>query len=693
MITIPRCRDLASDTLPDGYDDMISPPGLTNFLGAAQVDHDVLAVRSVCFPPYSQGDTISGQLYLDGRLVRSHGGTVKAVWRPDRVERSTQVSGLHVNTSTVCVPGETAVLVRALITGTPGRTVEVGLGLASGITRSPDQWHSESPVVDNTLRRLDDLSAVTGTPEDASAATVQGVSVPYAAYAQGMLRFTVPLDTTGRATFDYLQVVSGDAADAEAVFRRLIGSGREIVLKAEQQWDAMIAAAFDPDSDLFSGSLPVLETTDETLRTLYWWGIVGLIWFRRDNPASVIGRTYDTLSPRYWQTTTFIWDYSLSSLTHALLDPEVMRKHIEHWVDLDIHSHFGTSWLTGGPVGYWYSVNDFAMTRLVRDYVRCSGDRAFLDATIGAGDHQRPMRDHVDTWVHAWQGLRGDHELADYGGIDNLMECVSSYIHEVASLNAANVWCLRAAAEIADLEGRCDDAARLRQEASELVEHVNALYIPGKGFWHARQPDGSLVEVRHCYDFSTVGITIPEDLTDDQRREMVDFFVTELQTPTWMRALSPYDPDAAFSVRPDHQWNGAYPAWPADSARALFALDHPQIALDWLPGLAKSANQGPCGQAHFVEEAAEPMAGGARKAPSQFPYLIDWSCSSSGAWVALILEGVFGLEIGLDGTVEARPHVAALDPNARLTGLRVHGVEYEVNASGATPSRPLDGPR
>ena len=99
-----------------------------------------------------------------------------------------------------------------------------------------------------------------------------------------------------------------------------------------------------------------------------------MIWFRRDNPASVLGRTYDTLMPRYWQTTTFIWDYSLSSLTHALLDPEPMRKHIEHWVDLDTHKHFGTEWLTGGPVGYWYSVNDFAMTRLVRDYVRFTGD-------------------------------------------------------------------------------------------------------------------------------------------------------------------------------------------------------------------------------------------------------------------------------------------------------------------------------
>jgi hypothetical protein len=149
-----------------------------------------------------------------------------------------------------------------------------------------------------------------------------------------------------------------------------------------------------------------------------------------------------------------------------------------------------------------------------------------------------------------------------------------------------------------------------------------------------------------------------------------------------MRALSPYDADAAFSVRPDHQWNGAYPAWPADAARALFKLGRGEVALDWLPGLARTANQGPCGQAHFVEEARPQLAGGAQKAPPQDPYLIDWSCSSSGAWVSLVLEGVFGLDVALDGTVTANPQVNALDPDARLTGLRVGSAVYDVTAAG-----------
>ncbi len=81
-------------------------------------------------------------------------------------------------------------------------------------------------------------------------------------------------------------------------------------------------------------------------------------------------------------------------------------------------------------------------------------------------------------------------------------------------------------------------------------------------------------------------------------------------------------------VRPDHQWNGACTARPAEAAHALFRLGRRDIAASWLPGLARSANQGQFGQAHFTLDAAPGVHVGARKAP-QAPYLIDWACSSS----------------------------------------------------------------
>ena len=690
MRAIPTVDDFESDVVTQCFDDMVNPPGLTNFLGAAQVDHDITGVRSVNVPPYSQGDTITGVLSLDGRLFRSFGVPVSLRWRPDQVSRWAQVGELTVATTTV-MPRDTAgVVVDIAVTNTSERTrqVRLGLSVASTVTRAAHGWREPSPPAEpNDVAPVPGRPAVIGRARTSAAVAVQGVDVAEARVRDRVIEVDATIEPGRTYRLGYVHVTAGDDTGALAAFDAAVRDVPALVRATRTAWNRTLQAAFTPGNDEFSGHLPILETSNAALRRLYWWGAMGTIWFRRDNPASVLGRVYDTLMPRSWQTTTFIWDFSLSSMMHAMLDPVPMRRQIEHWIALDIHRHFGTEWLTGGPAGYWYSVNDYAMTRLVRDYVRWNDAAGFLDVELAASDGpRRRVAEHLREWATAWEGFRRGHALADYGDIDNLLECVSSYVHEVASLNAANVWCMRVAADVADLHDDAEAAKDLRARADALLAEVQQLYVEGRGFWHARQPDGRMVPVRHCYDFTTVGMTVGGALPERQRAEMVDFFVRELQTPSWMRALSAYDDDASYSVRPDHQWNGAYPAWPAEAGRALIELGRADVVAAWLPGLARTANQGPPGQAHFVEEAAEPVNGGARKSPPQYPYLIDWACSSAGSWAALVVEGLFGVSAALDGSVSATPQLGDVDPGARLRNVRVGDRVVDVDAAGVVVS-------
>ncbi len=700
MSLIPTVVDLAADPVTHHYDDMIAPSGLTNFLGTVRVDHDLMATSATTFPPVSQGLAKTAVLFVDGRIFESYGAPVTHEWRPDRVMRRASLPGLDLETTTVCVPGETAVVIDVRVTnaGASHRTVPLMLSLAARATRSAEAWlDAEMPSERNTVEA--DASRLVFRSESGDAWSVQGVDVEASVRLSGVAEspdeYEVGIGGTGRggdvtvtldlepgesARFAYVHAIATTRDAALAVFDAAAAEAHGAAEASERFWNAQLEAAFTPGNGEFSGHLPMLETSSDALRKLYWWGVLGVIWFRRDFDGNVLGRSYDTLMPNYWATTTFIWDYSLSSITHALLDPEPMKRQLSHWIRSDTHSHFGTSSLTGEPVGRWYSVNDYAMTRLVNDYVRFTGDRGYLDETPGEG---RAVVDHLWYWANAWKELRGSSPLADYGEIDNLLECVSSYTHEVASFNAANVWNLRTTAAILDARGDEAGAAGLNAEAEALVASVIDLYLPGHGFFAAQQPDGSRLPVRHCYDFNIVGTTISGDLDETTRGEMVAFFARELQTPAWLRSLSPWDADASYSVRPDHQWNGAYPAWPADAARALVALGEPERALDWLPGLARSTNQGPPSQAHFQEEAMPPINGGARKAPPQLPYIIDWACSSAGAYVALVIESLFGVDPTIDGLGTVNGCVAALDPDAVLRGLRVGDRLVDVHASGA----------
>jgi hypothetical protein len=694
---IPTVDDLAADPISHHYDDMIAAPGLTNLLGTVLVGHDLTAIGAVTFPPVAQGRTTTGVLFVDGRVFESYGVPVTHAWRPDRVVRSAEVPGLRIETTTVCVPGEPAVAIDITVhnTGAEPRTVPLTLALNARATVTGEAWlEPESPSATNTAtagpgRLTFDGGtgwSVQGIDAADAAVHLAGVApTPAEGFEAGIGgagrggEITVALDIAGGASgrFGYVHAVDTSAGAATATYERVVADVPAAVRAAEEFWDHQLAAAFTPGNAEFSGHLPVLETSSEALRRLYWWGALGVLWFRRDFPGNVLGRSYDTLMPNYWATTTFIWDFSLSSLTHALLDPETMRRQIDHWIASDTGTHFGTSSLTGGPVGRWYSVNDYAMTRLVSDYVRFTGDTDYL-SEVG---------EHLRGWATAWRDRRKGSPLADYGEIDNLLECVSSYTHEVASLNAANVWAMRVAADAADLAGDAAAAQALRDEAAALVPEVLALYEPGSGFFATRQPDGSRLPVRHCYDFAIVGSTIAADVPAEIRSEMVEFFRRELQTPNWMRALSPWDPDASYSVRPDHQWNGAYPAWPADAARALVALGAPDVAAGWIEGLARSANQGPPGQGHFVEEAQPAIDGGARKAPPQLPYILDWACSSAGAWVALVIESFFGARPRLDGTLSVDGCVRLVDPGAVLRNLRVGDRLVDIHADGTVTAR------
>ena len=75
----------------------------------------------------------------------------------------------------------------------------------------------------------------------------------------------------------------------------------------------------------------------------------------------------------------------------------------------------------------------------------------------------------------------------------------------------------------------------MRAEADSIANAVMGLYVPGAGVWSSLHRDGTRVEMRHCYDFASVGRFMPADLPPKVRNEMVAFVQRELLTRNWMR--------------------------------------------------------------------------------------------------------------------------------------------------------------
>ena len=49
---------------------------------------------------------------------------------------------------------------------------------------------------------------------------------------------------------------------------------------------------------------------------------------------------------------------------------------METWMTLDVYTSISEqNYLTGAGVGPWYSVNDYAMSRMAKEYLRWTGDK------------------------------------------------------------------------------------------------------------------------------------------------------------------------------------------------------------------------------------------------------------------------------------------------------------------------------
>ncbi len=695
---IPTPADLASDKLVHHFRDLFNPPLANNEWGCLQAAKSVSGITAIAFPPFiccgvpempfSPGNLITCEIFMNGQVLTSFpppAGEVAYTWYPHQIVRETVAQGIRFTTETFMPSKQqsAAELITVKNESHERRTLSLGFDMRAGVAvqREKSWLGAASSEGDNKITASDSHGCVIFASQHSQAVSVQGISpLPVRIERGRMLVSEISLNPGEARTFHYINAIGEGVEATLDLYDRQQAGFEKLHKENQQQCASLLRSAFTPGNSEFSGHLPQLITSNRELWKLYHTGFMNILVNRRISPASTYGPAYTTI-PHFCPTLSFIWDAMLTSLSLSLLDPQALRGMLENWMIQDMHQHLATDYVTGEGVGPWYAVNDMGILRCAHDYLRVTGDMAWLDKTIAG----KPAVEHLVDHALYWKSLdKLGHGLADYGKLDDLLEVVSTWLHEVAAMNAGNVYGMRFVAALLERRGDSTRAAQLRSEAKDLAARINAqLYVEGKGWWKAGQPDGTFNEVRHCYDLLTVLDTMVDDLSEKQKKEISGFFWSELHTPLWMHALSPGDVDATWNLRADHSWLGAYTAWPSMTAKGLYKIDQPTRVATWLKGLAKSANQGPFGQAHIVESIFPTENGGAFKCPLDQPYGNDWCCVSGGSFADLVIDTIFGAELTLYEGVRVKSHLADFDPTARLVNVQYQGKKFDVTRDGA----------
>ena len=117
---IPDSKFFQSDELKHDLNSHFNPPGLTNFIGVAQVDNDLTGVRGLNFPPFGTSLNRTCGFYLDGVYFPSKNIPVSFQWRPDRIIRKTRVDGVEYRTDTMLLSYQNTLIIRFRAKNTTG---------------------------------------------------------------------------------------------------------------------------------------------------------------------------------------------------------------------------------------------------------------------------------------------------------------------------------------------------------------------------------------------------------------------------------------------------------------------------------------------------------------------------------------------------------------------------------------------
>jgi hypothetical protein len=654
---VPRLDELAGKW--EIASNLLSLPALNNSLGSGKAIGDAVGIGSLSYPPITMtGDT--GSLLIDEHSPRLE----QSRWFAYQVLRRASAGSLGIETA-VRMPYEArGVLFHIVLTnhGADTRAFELKINLSAATSRH-ERWGWGVPRPRNAAGRF----SVTATRDRRlllfndpnRAATVRERLSPGTTAQDGLANcfgfeqkpdelseeepfavWRLTLKPGASATVNYSLAVGDKKEAVQALARKWAKQFDRTFDRVPMDWQQRFDAMFTPHNSEFSGNLPTLVTPDEQVRRVYYMSALSLLSILRTG-FPVAPRVYVSNTPESNCTMMYFWDTREWATVFALLDPVTLKNCLRSWLAKGIYNGYAEEYLTGTLEGPWYSANDYSIFILLNDYVNVTGDKAFLSEKIAG----KTMLQHMDAISTHWESLvKPGQALADYGGKANLLECVPTYINEVASFNAANVWMMRRVADIEEAEGNAARAAELRVKAAKLLRAVLSLYEPGQGVWDALHDDGSRVQVRHVFDFTTIGLTIPDDLTPRMREEMTDFVERELLTDHWMRAQSLSDVAAAYSNRPDHGPMGAFCAWPAETAATFCEFGEFDKALDVLHRCAWVTEEGPFSQSRELTSrkhdalALITSRGGSPNSHQTY------NASNGGSFAEAIIRGLFGYQ-------------------------------------------------
>ena len=247
------------------------------------------------FPPFGCSDIITGGLFINDVYFPTTGEKINFQWFADKIIRSTRHEGINYKSITVIPLKTKSVLLKLIIENKSGRerNLQLKLGFVGSVTKAVRTWNDAFPPCerDNKIEIDSKRKALVFKAQHSEAFQIQGMFPLAEKINKYGVTKNIKLKPGELKEIFYVNGVDDNLSHLRKEYDYIINSADKIISDTHKEWNEEIKSAFTPGNSRYSGSIPTLETKDKEISKLYNLGILGLIYFKRDSPYSVIGRT------------------------------------------------------------------------------------------------------------------------------------------------------------------------------------------------------------------------------------------------------------------------------------------------------------------------------------------------------------------------------------------------------------------
>lgn len=632
---------------------------------------DLFSIEGIWAPPFVSSD-FSFQAAFEGQTFDEP----RYLWSPFYIERSAvSGDGLLAKTNTLLMPEGRTFIFSLLLKNLKNEKLPLSVDFSIKGTldnmSGDSSWgftapHSSTPGL---LKGIGANSVTLGQADNAVVISASNDIVWDNEYDCFRYNGIMAPDEEIKIIFTFSV---GSASDAMKQCNDVSGNPEGAIRRALKVYGRRVEEVFQKLPRFGSDNLALVQFYDRSM--------VPLVMNRWDVPEFKLRPFYSTGSVRGGCVGDYLWNIGECQEVLSVFDPEATKKHIRQFLETGVKSGYGFCPINGSMLHpeYFYPVNQEKIIGLTYNYVRNTGDIAFLKEKIGKGT----IIDSIVSEALFMDDLSKPVALIDYNACDPQKKGGQSHLElrtPIGKLNYTNV--------MPDLNGRRYLnyllAARLsgltgnpRPDLIDRAEELRAelkkqLWDSDRKWFAFEMPDLEPPVREYRYTVQMFYLLGSGVLDDEEEAGLLSHLNDgEFLSDYGMHSLAKHDP-AYFQPDVDNGGPGSCTSFPLNIAKTLYRTGRPKMAEDILGRLLWWGEKMPYWGDSFYADTIRYR----EETPLQ--------CTIDAiAGVQCIIFGMFGICPDFDGSLTINPVLPSFAKQISLTGVRLRNLQFDVNVEG-----------